>query len=230
MADQFDEFLNEVEQDIRQERFEKLWQQYGKVVLVAVSSVLVLVGLYTMWTNYEEKKRLQISEAFVSAQNLLDAGKTDEAIHSLKSLSKSGNRAYETLSQFTLGGIRSTEGPYQDFSEALDIYKNLAQNPKLDNYQRDFAKIKIVAITLQMQNQKLTSEEASPLIKELDSLSAPDAPWRLMALELKGHILSDMGEIEAAREVFIQIAQDAKTPRGMASRAQIISRNLGSKE
>lgn len=228
MADQFDEFLNEVEQDIRQERFEKLWQQYGKVVLAAVSSVLVLVGIYTMWTNYEEKKRLQISEAFVSAQNLLDAGKTDEAIHSLKSLSKSGNRAYETLSQFTLGGIRSNEGPYQDLSEALEIYKSLAQNPKLDNYQRDFAKVKIVAITL--QKQKLTSEEAAPLIKELDSLSTPDAPWRLMALELKGHILSEMGEIEAAREVFIQIAQDAKTPRGMASRAQIISRNLGSKE
>ena len=40
MADKFDEFLEEVEQDIRQERFQKIWNKHGKTIIAIVVAIL----------------------------------------------------------------------------------------------------------------------------------------------------------------------------------------------
>ena len=49
MAEKFDEFLEEVEKDIRQEKFLKLWKQYGKQVIGVFSAIIVIIIGYNLW-------------------------------------------------------------------------------------------------------------------------------------------------------------------------------------
>jgi hypothetical protein len=224
MADQFDEFLNEVEQDIRHAKYERLWKQYGKQATYAAGALLGLVALYTMWTHHEEKKRLQISEAYIRTQNLIDSGKTDEAIHALETLAQNNHKAYATLSLFTLAGIRASEGPYQDIPQAITLYKRIAQDTRSEPYQRDFALVR--AITLEI-GQDTTQDNPTALkaaLEQLEPLCKTDAPWKLMALETKAIILSQLKDPQAA-EVFVSIAQDPNCPEAMRSRAQIMARS-----
>ena len=38
------DIFREIDEELRQERFEKLWQRYGKVVIAAAVGIIVSVG------------------------------------------------------------------------------------------------------------------------------------------------------------------------------------------
>ena len=225
MADQFDEFLNEVEQDIRQERFEKLWQKYGKLALYVFGGCIALAAVYTMWSNNQEAKRVQISEAYIRTQSLIDSGKTDEAIHALQAIIAEGkDKAYGTLSQFALAGIRAAEGPYQDLPKAIEFYKGLEGNTSIEPYQRQFAGIRAITLEASLEENKNNPDALKGLLAKLEPLSDEKSPWRLLALEAQGIIITQLNDPKAS-EVFVKIAQDPNCPKGMRARAQLMARS-----
>ena len=98
------DIVQEVEEDVRRERYEQLWNKYGNYVIGAAAVLVVAVGGYQAWTAYDTNQRQQVSDKYEGAQKLVGPGKAADAEAHFADLSQSGYSGYATLSKFNLVG------------------------------------------------------------------------------------------------------------------------------
>lgn len=215
MVDKFDEFLEEVKKDIRQEKFLNLWKRYGKSAVGGVIGILMLTVGYNLWGHYEHNKRVAMAEKLMSAQDYVIQGNTDKALAFLDDLSASSYATYQSLALFQKAGILRKESKPL---EAIAIYKELSENSKLESIWRDLASL-LMAIT-SMDQPNIKEEE---LINRLNALISDNNPWQYFAREIKGTLLYRKGEKDQAAELFARLIQDNQTPPGISMRAKLMA-------
>ena len=103
------------------------------------------------------------------------------------------------------------------------MYKEIAQDSKLDNIWRDTAQLQAIALSFE-QN----SAVADKLLAELDVLSQEGRPLRALALEQKGVILYLSGQKKEAAEAFVAALQTPDAPEGVKLRAQTMAQQISS--
>lgn len=226
MADKFDEFLEEVEQDIRHEKLEKLWKQYGKTLVSAVIGILAVTAGFMAWKNHQHKQYLILSEQFVGAQNLVAQGKIPEAVGVMQALSKASHAGYAVLAKFSEAAVLSKEGAQQDVKRAQEIYTSVEQDRSVDKNLRDLATFFIVNLEVDRLPNAADTAAIKKLMEKLEPLTEERNPWRSLAKELKGLLLYKQNKMPEASEIFISLVQDAKSPTELRMRAQLMQQVL----
>ena len=98
------DIFQEVEEDVRRERYEQLWKKYGNYMVAAAIVVVMAVGGYQLWKTYDLRQREQISDRYQAAQALAAAGNAPQAETAFLELSKDRHSGYATLAKFHLAG------------------------------------------------------------------------------------------------------------------------------
>ena len=98
MADIF----QEVEEDVRRERYEQIWKKYGNYILAAAVLFVLAAGAYQAWKSYDLNQRQQISDRFQAAEQLAATGDVAKAETEFAALAKDAPSGYATLSKFYL--------------------------------------------------------------------------------------------------------------------------------
>jgi hypothetical protein len=220
--DKFDEFLEEVEQDIRQEKLNRLWAKYGKQASSVLTVLLVVVAGYGLWSHYQTRNLERQSDVYVKAQMYLERGETSKALTLLKELNQ-GSQAYATFAKFSEAAILAAPGDNHDLDKALGLYQELADDSRMEAVWRDTAALQWVSLSFEKDP---TQGEA--LLAKLDTLCQAGRPLQALALEQKGLILYLSGKKAEAAEVFVQIVQLAAAPEGVKLRAQIMTQKISS--
>lgn len=212
MAEKFDEFLVEVENDIRKEKMLQLWKQYGKQVVAGVVGIIILISGYNFWSYYEQNKRTQMAEKLIAAQDFIGQGETEKAQTILSSMATGSPTIYQQLALFQKAGLLS-----QKPEEMREIYQQLAANTKIDPLWRDLATLLNVMVSIDQPNAKIDD-----LLMQLSALTTNQNPWRYLAKEIKGVLLHRKGDNTQAAELFAQLVQDNQTPSGISMRARLM--------
>lgn len=225
MAEKFDEFLEEVESDIRQERFMELWKKYGKMISTVVVLLFASFAIYTLWQKHEATKRAHLAEMFLGAQEMIGQGKVNEAISVMQSLHESSHGAYPVLSKLVTATLLSDEGPQHDVAKAIQTYESLINDTSAEKNMRDLARLLLVNLKLNQIPAEPNQEKTflKDLLTDLSPLLNVENPWYHLALEFKGIIQKQNADIAAAAETFTTLAQDPKTPEGIRMRVQLLS-------
>ena len=81
-----DSLFREVDEEVRQEQFKKLWARYGKFVIgLAILVILVVAGVEG-WRYWQNKQSETAGDAFFSASKLAASGKAAEAVQQFESI------------------------------------------------------------------------------------------------------------------------------------------------
>jgi hypothetical protein len=223
--DKFDEFLEEVEQDIRQEKYLQLWNKYGRIITGAVAGLLILTAGFNVYSHYETKKRLEAAQKFVDVQQLMVQGQTDQALGVLAAMGTESTKTYPILADFVRAAMLAKRGSPEELDKARDIYQTIASNRKAEQNWQELAKILQVHLEIE-RGQK----EAAELIAQLAPLTKEGAPWRALALESTALLHYKTGDKAKASEIFVQLAQDKDIAEGIMVRAQLMSQILASED
>lgn len=215
MTEKFDEFLEEVENDIRKEKLLQLWKQYGKQVMGGVAAIVILISGYNFWSYYEKNKRIQMAEKLMAAQDFIGQGEADKAQTILSSLAADSHTIYQPLALFQKAGLVVQIG--QKPEEALQIYHQLSVNPKIDPLWRGLATLLGVMIGIDQPDAKIDD-----LLTQLSPLTTDQNPWRYLANEIKGVLLHRKGEHTQAAQLFAKLVQDSQTPPGISMRSRLM--------
>ena len=79
MAEDTDDHLfEEIEEDLRAERYAKLWKRYGKFVIAGFIALIVGVAGFKGWQTYDQKIRAEQSNQYATAARLLAEKKSSE--------------------------------------------------------------------------------------------------------------------------------------------------------
>ena len=226
MSNNFEQFIQEVESDLRQEKFEHLWKKYGKSVAIGFAVIIGLSAAFNLWQHHQAKQREIISQQFVNAQTLMFNKNIGDALAAMEGISKSSHRTYSELAKFNMASILRQETGHKDLNRAEEIYKDL-MNSSTEQMFRELATVLYVSLHLdRLKNDNV--EELKKLEKLLEPCAKEAAPYRHLALELKAILELRQNNHAKAAEIFVSIAQDPKCPKDLQTRAQVMTQNLAS--
>jgi hypothetical protein len=208
------DIFQEVEEDVRRERYEKLWKDYGNYI-IALASVLVLaVAGYQAWTTYELNQRRQVSDRYQAAEELARAGDPVKAEAAFGDLAKDAPTGYATLAKFQLSAALLAQGKRDP---AVALLRELVNSS--DPVISDAARLRLA----------WTIADAAPrpeIVTLLAPLNMPDSPWRAAAAEVLAYLDFVQGSRGDAQAAYAKLAEDATAPASLRQRATAIAAYL----
>ena len=226
MADQFDEFIQEVQQDIQQEKYVRLWQKYGRHITTGALVLLASAASYMLWNNYQVTRKENLSNAIFTAQNYAVQEKPQEALAVLDSLSVSDHESYGYMKQLQKAALLLTQAVTEKDAnkinaiqeEALLLYENLSKNGSLPLYVREYSAF-LYGKTL----WDLKKKSAKDILDLLAPLMEDKKPWKVFAKELAAMIYLEENQFQESLELFVALVKDEATPEGLRMRARMMS-------
>ncbi len=200
------DIFREVEEDVRRERLEKLWKQYGDYIIAVVAVVIIAIAGYELWLRYEKSQSEKASSTFTQAMNQIAANPA-AANSALEQLSATAPSGYAKLSKLALADAAQASG---DRTRAVALYESLGaqDNGPLGSAARIRAAW-ILADTASKAN----------LQSLLAPLTDPTSAWRQMAREVLAYSDYKNGQLKLAQSEYQALASDADAPQALKRRA-----------
>ena len=208
MADIF----QEVDEEVRRERLNKLWQRYGYYIIAACLLVVVAVGAWRGYEWWETKKAAEAGAAFEQAVMLAEGGKHQEAEAAFAKLATDSTAGYRLLARLR----EAAELGRTDRKAAIKAYDEIAADRSVGQVIQDLA-------TLRAGFLLVDGSSYGDMRARLEPLAAPDRAFRHSARELLALSAWKGGDMGAARQWTDMIITDPQTPSGARSRAEVLS-------
>lgn len=212
------EVFREIDEDIRRERYEKLWKRYGKFLIAAVVLFVILAAGYITWNNFAENKKKAEGKVFHSAVELFHSESWDQAVLAFSRIADSTSSGYHALALLHQAAALFNSGKT---NKAVEIYERLSNDSKVDPIFRDLGSILAAMHRFEEAPNSELEERLAPLLVN-------DNPWRFTAKELEAFRRIRAGDKDGAREIFRFLADDAAAPLGIRSRAAEVLTIIGS--
>jgi len=220
MAQADDDLLRQVEEELRRERLEKIWKQYGTYILAAAALIVVGVGGYKLWESRRIAAAQDAGVRYEDALALINEKKDGSAEKEFERLASDGVGGYRALAQLQLAGLLAKEGKK---AEALAAYDALAASSNADSFLRGFA-------SLQAAGLRIGEADFTDIENRLTPLMADGSPWRYSARELLGVAAYKAGKTAEARMILTPLFVDQQTPQTISERAQIVMAEIAAGE
>lgn len=204
-----DNFIEEVDEDLKRERYAELWRKYGTLIVGAVLLVVIAVAGSMGWRQYQLNTRIESGLEYVDAIDLAAAGKTADAIAAFQALGKDGAPGYRDLARFQEAAALVRQG---NEAAAAQIYDAIAKDEGADAVFRNIALILYALNVADRAEPKGLAERLKPLTEEA-------SPWRFSALEITALLHRRRGDVTAARSVYKKLADDERAPPRLRARA-----------
>ena len=104
-----DILFREIDEDLRQDEFQKLWKAYGNYALAGVVVLVLSVAGFKGWQSYDISAREALGVRFQSAADLVTAGNTDEALKMFFEIAEKGG-GYQMLARFNQARLLADRG------------------------------------------------------------------------------------------------------------------------
>lgn len=205
MSDQ--QLFREVDEEVRQDRYQQLWKRYGTYAAVAVVLIVGATIAFVAWRDAQQSARDADSTRFLGAV-VQESVQAESALLELRALAENGTPAYRFLAQLREARLLATQG---DKAQALSVFDSIAADSDLRDTYRDLARLLAVANGLDVLSQSEVEQRIGPL-------DAEGNPFRVTAREFLAVAALQAGERERAAELLRANQADPSAP--VASRAR----------
>jgi len=212
-----DEFIREVDEAVRQDRWTAIWKEYNVYIIGAALAVVIGSAAGVGWQSYQASQRAANAKGLADATALLADERPAEAAAAFDALAESAGGGVAVVA-----GLRSAEAQ----KEAGDVEAKLA---RLDGLAAngDVASLYQSLASLLAMQESLDESDADTVISKIDAAAAPDNPWRASLIELKAVAQMKAGQTEEARTTLEALLGDETTPSNLARRATELLNALG---
>jgi hypothetical protein len=206
------DIFQEVDEEVRRERLEQLWKQYGNYIVAALILVLACVGAWRGYVYWQERKAAEAGAAYEAASTLADEGKHTEAQTAFAKLASDGTAGYRTLARFREAAQLGSSDP----KAAVAAYDALAADASLGRSLQDLAAVRAGLLLVD-------TAPYQELRTRLEPLTASDRPFRHSARELLAFGAWRGGDNAAARQWIDAVIADPDTPSTIRSRVDVLA-------
>lgn len=209
-------FIEEVDEEVRRDRAERLWKRWSPVIIGIVLLLLAGVAGHQIWKGWEADKAAAAGARFSAALGLAQAGKPAEAAAAFADLSRADAGGYAVLARFQQAA-NLVEA--KDITGAIAVYDAIAGDAKADPRFRDLARYLAAFHGL----EQLTPDQLRQRLSAIGS----DSPWSANARELAAIAELKAGNTAEARRQLTALADDPLVPTGLRGRATELLAALG---
>lgn len=210
MVDIFDE----VEQDLRAERAEKLLKKYAWLIIAVAVGIVAAAAGWQLWTRYQNQQDTAAATRYVAVQNAIEQSGTAKAdqIAPLEQLAANAPTGYQTLARLRAAGLKADTG---DLPGALALWNAVAADSSADRLLRDLA-------SLMATGRELDHGDPVQLEARLRPLAEPGNAWSSLAREQLAMLDLRQGKSDEARTKLQALTFAADVPPGLRARASAL--------
>ena len=110
MAQQDDGLLREVEEELRRERLEKIWRDYGTYIVALAAVIVLAVAGYKFWESQRIAASQSAGAQYEDALILLNEKKEGSAEKEFEKIAAERSGGYRSLAQLQLAGAQAKQG------------------------------------------------------------------------------------------------------------------------
>ena len=194
--------FNEVDEDIRKERYQSLWNKYGKYVISLIVLIIVIFSIsqYSKQKNIIDNKKLL--DIYYSAAEKIEINQYELANKSLVKVYNEKNKTLSALSGFKLAEILIQDNQKE---KALLFLEEMYNNKSLEQIYRELALYKYIIINFE-----------NIQIKEIENITNSITTNKIILepyfQEIFGIKLLTLGNIERANSIFTELSVNENTP------------------
>ena len=194
--------FNEVDEDIRKERYQSLWNKYGKYVISLILLIIVIFSIsqYSKQKNIIDNKKLL--DIYYSAAEKIEINQYELANKSLVKVYNEKNKTLSALSGFKLAEILIQDNQKE---KALLFLEEMYNNKSLEQIYRELALYKYIIINFE-----------NIQIKEIEDIANSITTNKIILepyfQEIFGIKLLTLGNIERANSIFTELSVNENTP------------------
>jgi hypothetical protein len=217
------DIFDEVEEDLRAERAQRLLLRYGGVIVAAVVLVVASAGGWQAWRWWQSKQDAAAAVSYVNAMAMADSATPTAiaarpaTIGALDALAGAAPEGYRTLARLRAAALKAETG---DLPGALGLWDQVAADGAADPLLRDLA-------TLSWTQHQIDRGDPAQINSRLQTLTQANNPWRALAREQLALLDLRQGKTEAAKTALRQLAEDITAPAGVRGRSSSLISKLG---
>ncbi len=205
------DIFNEIDEELRQDKAARLWKAYGKYLIALAIFIILAIASYRFIEHTQEKNKEQASELYELASEAGRSGDKNAAIELFSDDRFDETIGYAVISKLKKAALAKSNN---DLEGMAIVLKEIITNEEIPLYLRDLARLKLFA------------SDNDNNISQLDALIAGDGAWKFLALELKGGIELEGGNLKKARSIFEELTNGANTPNNLRRRTSEILKAL----
>ena len=215
MADIF----NEIDEELRRDKAQAWWKQYGKFVIAACAVVIAGTAGYTWHQESRTAELRDLADRYGQAQTEITAGNNEQAIAALNTLATDAQgEGIAMVAGFRAAGLLGEQG---DHTGSAAAYEALAADSDLDNIYRNLASVMAVL------QASLAGEDPKVLLDRLAPQTEEEAAWRFTARMIAASLAVGAGDMKAAADYLKAVADDADAPTSARGQAAEMLQALG---
>ena len=202
------DIFREVEEDVRRERFAKLWKAYGNYAIVGVVLLFAGIAGWQFWERRELQEQQKVADAFIAAQRITNP---QSAASAFADLARTAPTGYAQVARLSQAGAMLTSGQRDG---AIDLYKQIAKDDS-----------GLIGSVARLRAGWALAETASrtALAELLKPLDQPGNAWRQNAREVLAYADYRAMDTKSALAKYSELAADPESPQGLRSRAQAMA-------
>jgi len=203
------DFINEVEEELRKDDYNRLLKKYGPAIGAVLFLIVAGAGFLEFREYSANKKAQAVSAVYTAADTKLDNGDTDEAAAAFVDLGSTGPEGYAGLSLMRAGAILQNNG---DTLGAVRLLDQAAEKFSMPRHKQ-LAQLKAAYL--------LADQGAySDVIDRMGPLAETEAPYEFLSRELLGFAHFELGNLSSAREQFAYLTSVPGVPATVKQRAE----------
>ncbi len=214
-----DNLIHEIEEDIKREKLETLWKEYGGYLIAALVLAVLLTALVSGWRSWNARVNVTQTTALINA---LDRETPSEQITAVNEVVTGLRPDHQATAHLTAAGLALRE---ENAEAALAHYNAIAQNADASDLFRELALLMAVRLETDMAAADGTGIDAPALTARLAPLrNNPGTPWRwhayLQSALIAAHVSGDYAQ---ARSYLAEITMQEGLPPSLMERAQALT-------
>lgn len=206
------DIFREVDEDIRQEKYRRLWDRFGPWVIGVAVLIVVGTGGYRGWLYWQETQAQSAGDKFFEAVRLSEAENYQEAAALYGEL-ESALGGYPALAKLRKATDLANSGQAAD---ALAQFDALSRDAGLTDALKDVAALRAGYLAVD-------SEDYTGVADRVERLTSDTGPFRAAARELLALSAWKSGEIETAQQWISALEDDPETPAEVSQRVSLLS-------
>ncbi len=204
-----DTFIREVNEEIRREQAQAIWDRYGPAAIVIAVLIVLGTAAWVAYDYWDSSRANAAGDKFSQALVLANGGKADEALAALKELEDNGYGAYPLLARMRAATVLADKG---DFAGAVTGFDAVAADSSIPVAIRDMARLRAAFVLIDNGSYQDVATRAEPL-------AADTNPLRFSAREAIGPVRLEGGQSRSTRS-----SSSTRSPPIRACRATLRDR------
>jgi hypothetical protein len=203
------DFINEVEEELRKDEYNRLLKRYGPLILAVIVAIVAGTGFVEFQKYSEDKAARATSASYVAASDQAADGNTDQAFSGFMDIADKAPAGYAGLSLVRAATLKLEAGDSAEAVRLLDQAASVFETPR----HAQLAQIKAAYILANDGAYSDVINRAAPLMEK-------DAPYEFLARELVGFAGLKSGDESLAREQFGYLESIPGVPPTIKERAK----------